>query len=190
MARFPAREGEIISLALKLIEGLTDYPDTFPSPAIPPEELAADLRRFQDTSEAAAKATGAARDAHALKDEALVDLTEHMRSDLKYAESMAGRNEGKLALVGWGGRDSRTGLEPPAQARDLEVVRSGKGWVALDWRQAPDGGEVAAYKVQVSRPEEGVWREVGPAAFGSPVCTLAGCHHYPDPRLLDRSRET
>ena len=89
MAEFPSREGEIIALALKLIQGLTENPDVFQSPVISPEELTATLGRFQDAEEEAAK--------------------------------------------------------------------------------------------------EG---ESGPAAFGSPVCTLAGCHHYPDPRLLDRSRET
>ena len=92
--------------------------------------------------------------------------------------------------MGWGGRKSGGALEPPTQARDLEIVKTGKDWVLLDWKQPAEGGYVAAYEVQAHKAEEEVWREVGPAAFGLPVCTLAGCHHYPDPRLLDRSRET
>jgi len=163
MARFPSREAEITAAAVKLIEGLTDNPEIFPSPSVPPDELAVTLQRYRDAAEAAAKATAAARDAYSLKDDALEDLTDQMRSDYKYAESVAGRDEGKLLLVGWAARASRNRLQPPAQARDLEVVRSGKGWISLDWRQAPDGGEVAAYEVQVSRPEEGLWQNVGTA---------------------------
>ena len=55
MAEFPSREGEIIALALKLIQGLTENPDVFQSPVISPEELTATLERFQDAEEEAAK---------------------------------------------------------------------------------------------------------------------------------------
>jgi len=163
MAKFPAREAEIVALALKLIKGVSENPETFPSPPEPPEQLAAKLQRYQDSAKAAEETTGAARAAHDLKDQDLDDLTEAMRSYLKYAESMAGRDESKLAMVGWAGRASRTALELPEQPRNVEVLRSGKGWVSLDWKQPSDGGEVGAYKVEVSRPEEGVWRNVGTA---------------------------
>ena len=84
-----------------------------------------------------------------------------MKDDLKYAEIVAGDNQGKLHDLGWGGRRDGNKLEVPSRPRDLEVVRSGKGWVFLDWKFPTEGGEAAAYKVQASRPEEGSWKDVG-----------------------------
>jgi hypothetical protein len=84
-----------------------------------------------------------------------------MKDDLKYAEIVAGDNEGKLKDLGWGGRRSANKLAAPSRPRDPEVVRSGKGWVFLDWKFPTEGGDAAAYKVQCSRPEEGTWKDVG-----------------------------
>jgi hypothetical protein len=161
MAEFPTRESDIIALALKLIEGFTENPDVFPSPPVTPEQLRATLERFKDADEAAAKASGAARDAHVLKDEILEELTDQMRSKLKYAESVAGREEGKLSLVGWAGRRSGSALEPPEEPRGLEIVKTGRNWLVLDWKEPRGGGQVAGYQVEVATREEGVWREAG-----------------------------
>ena len=47
------------------------------------------------------------------------------RSVLRYAENHTRANDGKLQLLGWGGRRSRTQTvtEPPGQARTLEIIR-------------------------------------------------------------------
>ena len=163
MATFPTRENDVRGLADDLIKGLTQHTDIFPSPPTSAEELQASFQKFQEAREAAATADGAARDAHGAKDEALEDLTEKMKADLKYAEITVNEDEGKLNLIGWGARRARSRLDAPGRARDLEVVRSGKGWIFLDWKPPVDGGEVAAYKVQCSHPEDGLWKNVGTA---------------------------
>jgi len=89
-----------------------------------------------------------------LAEDLIAGLSEH-------TEFAANSEEGKLNLLGWGPRSSSKRLEPPARPRDLEVARSGKGWVFLDWKPPLLGGGVAAYKVQVARPEEGAWKDVG-----------------------------
>jgi hypothetical protein len=150
-------------LAGDLIDGLTEHAETFPSPPVPPDQLQALLQEFKQAREAAATATGAARDAHNSKDDALEELTEGMKANLKYAEIAVNQEEGKLNLIGWGARKARSALDTPGRARDLEVVRSGKGWIFLDWKPPVDGGEPAAYKIQCSRPEDGVWKDVGTA---------------------------
>jgi hypothetical protein len=163
MAKFPSRENDVTVLAQDMIDGLTEHGSTFPSPPVPPDELEAAFQTFKAAREAAAKAEGEARDAHALKDDALQELTDSMKSDLKYAEITVNGEDGKLSLIGWGGRKARSMLAAPGRARDLEVVRSGKGWIYLDWKAPVDGGEPAAYKIQCSHPEEGLWKDVGTA---------------------------
>jgi hypothetical protein len=158
--RFPARENDIRVLAELLIDGLGDHTEYFPAPPVSPENLQSSFDAYKEARETAIRAAGAAKDAYDTKDEALDDLTENMRADLKYAEFASSGDEGKLNLSGWASRRSAKRLEAPAQPRDLEVVRSGKGWIFLDWKRPLEGGEVAAYKVQVAHPEDGVWKDV------------------------------
>ena len=163
MARFPTRENDIAALANELIEGFTNNSEVFPTPPVPPEELTAALQAYWEVREAAAKAVATAKNAYNAKDEALEQLTDAMKADIKYAEVTVDDEEGSLKLIGWGGRSSRKTLEAPGQVLSLEVVRSGKGWIFLDWKYPIGAGPVAAYKVQCSRPEEGLWKNVGTA---------------------------
>ena len=163
MARFPTRENDVTVLAEDMIEGLSQHGDTFPSPPSGPDEVRELLELYKSAREAAAAAEGAARDAHDAKDQALSDLSDKMKANLRYAEITVGQDEGRLNLIGWGPRRTPSSLQAPGRARDLEVVRSGKGWIYLDWKQPVDGGQPAAYKVQCSHPEDGQWRDVGTA---------------------------
>ena len=72
-------------------------------------------------------------------------------------------DDGQLQLLGWGGRRSRTVTvtEPPGQPRTLEVIREGKNWIFLDWKESMEGGEVAAYRVQRRTRDNGDWMDVG-----------------------------
>ena len=54
-----------------------------------------------------------------------------------------------------------TSLEIPGQARTLEAPREGEGWIYLDWKEAVDGGAVAAYKIQRRLRPDGAWSDVG-----------------------------
>ena len=163
MARFPTRENDVAALANDLINGLTKNSEVFPSPPVPPDELTAALQVYQDAREAAATASGEAKNAYNAKDEALEDLADGLKADLKYAEVTVNDEEGKLKMIGWGSRSTKKTLQAPEQVLNLEVVRSGKGWIFLDWKDPIGGGEVSAYKVQCSRPEEGLWKNVGTA---------------------------
>ena len=46
MSRFPRTEAEITALALLVVEGLTQAPDDFPAPPVPPSELQAKLDAY------------------------------------------------------------------------------------------------------------------------------------------------
>lgn len=163
MARFPYREAEITTLAQDLIAGLTARTQDFPAPPVAPAELQTALAEYVAARETAIVGSAAAAQGTAAKDDAMQSLVDLMKADLRYAENVTRFDDGKLQLLGWGGRRSRTANDVPGQARMLEVLREGDGWLFLDWKEPVDGGKVAAYKVQRRRREDGPWVDAGMA---------------------------
>lgn len=163
MARFPKRETDIERLAKDVVKGLTEHTDVFPAPPVAPDDITTSLASYNDARDAAIEAAAAAKSGTAVKDDALDTLVEQVKSDLRYAESIARGDSGKLQLVGWGGRRSPTPNDLPGQARTLEVMKEGDGWLFLDWKEPTDGGLVSAYKVQRRKREGGKWTNVGTA---------------------------
>ena len=163
MAKFPLREAEITILAQDLIAGLTAQTADFPAPPVAPAELQTALAEYVAAREAAIVGSAAAAQGTAAKDDAMQSLVDLMKADLRYAENTVRGDDGKLQLLGWGGRRSRTANDIPGQPRTLEVLREGDGWVFLDWKEPVEGGKVAAYKVQRRRREDGSWVDAGMA---------------------------
>jgi len=163
MARFPQGEPEIAALARRVINGLGTATEDFPNPPVPPDELQASLDEYEKAKNEALVAEGQSREMFALKDEALEQLTDSMRADLRYAENTARQDPERLRRLGWGGRKERTSLVPPGQPRSLAVASEGPGWVVLDWKRPVDGGSVQAYRIQRSEGDVDEWADVGTA---------------------------
>ena len=117
---------------------------------------------FRDTAMAKQAAT---EQATADKDDALEDLVDAMKDDIRYAENTVDYDDDKLKLIGWAGRSTATALAVPGQARLLEAPRQGEGWVFLDWKKPADGGRPAAYKVMRRERPAGPWEEVATAVI-------------------------
>ena len=58
----------------------------------------------------------------------------------------------EAAVVATAQARQRTATGLPGQVRTLEVLREGKGWLFLDWKEPVDGGRPAAYKVRHRSP--------------------------------------
>jgi hypothetical protein len=155
--RFPYREPEIVQLAHDIAAGLASNADVFPAPPYSPEDLEKVLGVHDDNRDAQIMSRATAMRATAAKDESLEAIADMSKSVLRYAENHTRGEDGKLKLLGWGGRRARTQsiAEPPGQALTLEVVREGPTWVYLDWKEPMDGGQVAAYRVQRRNREAG-----------------------------------
>jgi len=69
---------------------------------------------------------------------------------MQYADNTVGLDDDQLKLIGWGGRKAKTSLEAP---------RQGEGWIFLDWKEAVDGGKVAAYRIQRCERPSGPWTD-------------------------------
>ena len=169
MARFPRTEAEIATLAQAMVSGLSGAGDldniNYPSPPVAPAELTALINAYTTARNAAIAAQAATEDATTSKDEALEDLADAMKSDIRYAENTVDFDDDKLKLIGWAGRKAKTPLAPPGQARLLETPKQGAGWVFLDWKKPSDGGTVSAYKVMRRERPEGPWEEVATAVI-------------------------
>ena len=163
MAQFPRREADIAALADKMARGLARHTEVFPAPPVEPDTLEASLAEYAAARAKAITVAAAAEQATGEKGEALERLVGQMKVDLRYAEAVTDADSDKLRLIGWGARRPRRRLEPPGQAARLEILHEGPGWIALDWDAPPEGGKVAAYKVQRSRRGEGRWENAGMA---------------------------
>lgn len=160
MPRFPKREAEVAALARRLIVGFTDATEDFPNPPIPVDALQEALNAYNAAKDAAIAADSAAKETYATKDDALEELTDRMKANIRYAEDAAKKNTEKLTQIGWSGRKERTALEAPGQVRSLEVLQEGDGWVVLDWKHPIHGGRVSAYRVRCREFETGGWFDV------------------------------
>ena len=169
MARFPRTEAEIVTLAQAMVSGLSGAGDMgnikYPSPPVAPAELTALINAYTTARNAAIAAQAAMEDATTSKDEALEDLADAMKSDIRYAENTVDFDDDKLKLIGWAGRKAKTPLAPPGQARLLETPKQGEGWVFLDWKKPSDGDTVSAYKVMRRERPEGPWEEAATAVI-------------------------
>jgi len=165
MARFPKAEAEIAALAQAMASGLAGNATVYPAPPVTLADLAALISAYTTAKNAAIAAQAAAEEATTSKDEALDDLADAMRTDIRYAENTVDFDDDKLKLIGWAGRKERTPMAAPGQPRLLEAPKQGEGWVFLDWKKPSDGGAAAAYKVMRRERPAGPWEEVATAVI-------------------------
>jgi hypothetical protein len=165
MARFPRTEAEVVALAEAMISGLADNAAVYPAPPVLPADLTALISAYTVVKNDSIAAQAAAEQATADKDDALEELVDAMKSDIRYAENTVDFDDDKLKLIGWAGKKAATALQPPGQSRLLEAPRQGDGWVFLDWKAPVDGGNPAAYKVMRRERPAGSWEEVATAVI-------------------------
>jgi len=163
MSRFPKKEAEIAALAEQLWQGLLDNNAVFPAPPVHPMALRFRKLIYQSRHDNFLAAQAAAEQAIASKDDALENLIEAMKDDLRYAENTVDFDDEKLKLLGWSGKKAKTPLAVPGQTRLLEAPRQGDHWLFLDWKAPVEGGKISAYKIQRRSRPEGLWQDVATA---------------------------
>ena len=165
MAKFPITEADIVALAEVMQSGLAGNLAVYPAPPVLPLELLVLINTYQNAKNGAIAAQAAAEEATATKNDALDDLVEAMKTDIRYAENTVNYDDDKLKLIGWAGRKAATPLAVPGQTRLLEAPKQGAGWLFLDWKKPADGGSVSAYKVMRRERPDGAWSEVATAVI-------------------------
>ena len=165
MPRFPKKESEIIAFAERLWRGLWGNLPVYPQPPVHPMTLRIKSMVYFSRRNVFIAKQAAAEQATADKDDALQDLIDAMKSDLRYAENTVDYDDEKLKLIGWAGRKAAAPLAAPGQARLLEAPRQGEGWVFLDWKKPAGGGRVSAYKLMRRERPAGPWEDVATAVI-------------------------
>ena len=165
MPRLPKKEAEIAALAERLRRGLWSNGPIYPNPPVHPRALRFEAIIYRRQREDLIAKQAAAEDATTTKDEALDDLVDAMKSDIRYAENTVNFDDDKLKLIGWAGKKTKTPLAPPGQARLLEAPKQGEGWVFLDWKKPSDSGAVSAYKVMRRERPAGPWEDAATAVI-------------------------
>jgi len=163
MPRFPNKEVGIVALAEWLWRGLWVNRPVYPQPPVHPISLRFKAIIYSRYRENLIAKQAAAEQTTTAKNEALEDLAEAMKSDIRYAENTVDFDDDKLKLIGWVGKKTKTPLAPPGQARLLEAPKQGAGWVFLDWKAPLEGGRPKAYKIQRRKPDGRIWQDVATA---------------------------
>ncbi|MBI4501264.1 MAG: fibronectin type III domain-containing protein [Gemmatimonadetes bacterium] len=158
--RYPRTESEIAALALRVAEGLATAGDDFPNPPVSATELKAKLDVFNAADTAAVASKNAYLEQHAMKDDALEDLEDAVKADLRYAEIAVRDEPEKLNALGWRPRRNGSPLEPPGETRDISIVSEGDTWAILGWKPPVDGGAPGFYRIQRKR-EGSPWEDAG-----------------------------
>jgi hypothetical protein len=161
MARFPTREGDIKTLAQNIVTGLTANPAVFPAPPITPAALQALLNSTITVDAEAVAARALAEQASLTKDGSYEELTNGMKTVLRYAEGVTNNDNTKLGLIGWGGKAAGTALVAPGQPGNLTATQQGETSISLSWDAPDDGGAVASYKIERRERPAGPWMIVG-----------------------------
>ncbi len=161
MPRFPKKEAQIAALAEQLWRGLLDNNAIFSQPPVHPILIRIRKLIYQSRHNNFLAVRAAAEQATGDKSEALEELIEALKADIRYAENTVNYDDDKLKLIGWAGKKAKTSLTPPGQTRLLEAPKQGKGWLFLDWKAPAAGGKPKAYKVQRRSGEN--WQDVATA---------------------------
>ena len=159
--QFPKRESDILDLAQEMSNGLANNVATYPSPPVVPIALSGAISVALSARNTVLALQAEMEIALNAKDGAMGSLEGLMKQDLRYAENTVHFDDGKLKLIGWGGRHEGGTLQPPGQVQELAAPREGEGWILLQWNAPMTGGVVASYQIERRERPEGAWGTVG-----------------------------
>lgn len=161
MAQFPFKQADILALADSVLAGLTGHAAIYPDPPVDLADFQAAIDSYNQASAALTEAKAAKEMATTGKQDALADLKDKLKRQLRYAENTVGFDDNKLNMLGWAGRREKTSVLP-GQVRNLRVLEQGTDFVVLDWMAPVDGGRAGAYQIlRRDDSQTSVWINAG-----------------------------
>lgn len=146
MAQFPFKQAEVVALAKSVLAGLAGNTAIYPAPPIDLADFQAAIDSYYQASAALTEAKAVKEMATRQKQDALADLKDKLKKQLRYAENIIDFDDNKLNMLGWAGRREKSSILP-GQVRNLCVLEQGTDFVVLNWMAPADGGKAGAYQV-------------------------------------------
>ena len=163
MAEFPNSEAGIAALAGDVIGGITNDPDLLEGSPVSVGQLEAALAEYRDARRVATEDAARAVLSTQAKNTTLKALAQLVKRILRYAESEYRHDQAKLLRLGWGPPKQPDRLEEPGQALSFRILKEEENSITLAWRKPPEGGKVAAYRIERQRWGEDECSVVGTA---------------------------
>ena len=161
MAQFPFKQSNILALADSVLAGLTGHAAIYPDPPVDLADFQAAIDSYHQASAALTAARAAKEMATRGKQDALADLKDKLKKQLRYAENTVGFDDNKLNMLGWAGKREKSSALP-GQVRNLRAIEQGTDFVVLSWMSPADGGKAAAYQIlRRDGQESGTWINAG-----------------------------
>lgn len=162
--KFPTTIAGKMALANEMADGFEQNTNVYPAPKTDAAAQKDRLRSVQDKINAVTQLEAQLIAARVDLNGEIELMEDEMRDNLDYAEVTVGDDDAQLKLIGWSGRAEPQKLQPPGQARMLEILKQGAGWVQFDWKEPTGGGKVQVYKVLCREIKQGGdMKEVGSA---------------------------
>jgi hypothetical protein len=152
--QYPTKEDERIALARAINKGLEENPDVFPDPPVTTEAGKAQIADYDEDRAKADESTAKAVIDVGKKDVTLGGVDSNNKAIIDWAERVTNGDDGKLKLIGWGGRADPKKLQQPSQPGLFELIKPLDGGGVFDWKIPKLGGKPASYVVR--RSEDGI----------------------------------
>ena len=157
MAHFPRTEPELLNLVDKMSAGLELNPKTFPNPPYITDALKKSKQHYLDAANEVAKLKTELGNAYKEKENYMTEMEDFMKADIRYAVELYGVDGKELSQIGYGPKSARTPLKVPGQTMKFKMNYEGDGSVSGEWEKPEDGGEPAAYRIEMRIRKEGDW---------------------------------
>ncbi|HOQ04285.1 MAG TPA: hypothetical protein PKY88_03605 [Anaerohalosphaeraceae bacterium] len=110
-----------------MVSGLTSKAAIYPASPVLPAALTTLVSVYTTAKNAAIAAQARAENATAVKDDVQEDLSDAMKSDIRYAENTVNYDDDKLKLIGWAGKSSPGAAGSARTGTSLGNAQTGRG---------------------------------------------------------------
>ena len=131
MAAFPKVEVSIKTLATTVLEGCREHADVFSN--IDTTALENAIIKYDSASYDKQEAAARAKITTKRKNQALDELIELLREDLKLAEVDTADNPKELSYIGWSAGLEKSKIQPPLSPSGLVAIFDGTGYLSMKW---------------------------------------------------------
>lgn len=152
MAAFPKVEVSIKTLATTVLAGCREHTDIFSN--INTTALENAIIKYDSASYDKQEAAAIAKITTKRKNQALDELIELLREDLKRAEVDTADNPKDLSYIGWSVELEKSKIQPPMSPSNLIAIFDGTGYLSMKWKKPKYDTQRPVYNYIIQRRDQ------------------------------------